>query len=97
MTAFSGTLDLGSKLLRQDSEITLPRGSVSDLPFSLKEVLGARSVSGLRALCYRPFPEGYLRTLRQTGPGPNFGSETTCLILFDFHDLVVCGDQSLLT
>ena len=30
-------LALGSELLRQDSEMTLPRGSVSDLPFSLKK------------------------------------------------------------
>ena len=30
-------LDLGSKFRRQDSEMTLPRGSVSDLPFSLKK------------------------------------------------------------
>ena len=30
-------LDLGSKFLRQDSEMTLPRVSVSDLPFSLKK------------------------------------------------------------
>ena len=29
--------DLGSTFLRQDSEMTLPRGSVSDLPFSLKK------------------------------------------------------------
>ena len=34
-----------------------------------------RSVSGLRALCYRPFPEGNLRTYRQTGPGPNLCNE----------------------
>ena len=34
-------LDMGSKLLRQDSGMTLPRGSVSDLPFSLKRSLGA--------------------------------------------------------
>ena len=26
---------------------------------------------GPLSLCYRPFPEGYLRTLRQTGPGSN--------------------------
>ena len=30
-------LDLGSKFLRQDSEMTLPIVSVSDLPFSLKK------------------------------------------------------------
>ena len=30
-------LDLGSIFLRQDSEMTFPRGSVSDLPFSLKK------------------------------------------------------------
>ena len=30
-------LDLGSKFLGQDSEMTLPRGSVKDLPFSLKK------------------------------------------------------------
>ena len=30
-------LDLGSKFLRQDSEMTLPTGSVSELPFSLKK------------------------------------------------------------
>ena len=35
-------LDLGSEFLRQGSEMTLPKGSVSDLPFSLiTEVLGA--------------------------------------------------------
>ena len=34
-------LDLGSKLLRQDSEMNLPKGSVSDLPFSLKKSWGA--------------------------------------------------------
>ena len=47
-----------------------PTGSVSDLPFSKKEVLELVCL-GLRALCYRPFPEGHLRTLHQTGPGPN--------------------------
>ena len=52
-------LDLGSKFLRQDSEMT-----------------GTWSVSGRHALCYRAFPEGYLRTLRQTGPGPNFCSSS---------------------
>ena len=30
-------VDPGSKFLRQDSEMTLPKGSVSDLPFSLKK------------------------------------------------------------
>ena len=73
-------LDLGSKFLRQDSEITLPRGPVSVLPFSPKKSW-ERSVSGLRALCYRPFPEGYLRTLRRTGPGPNLCSDPCALNL----------------
>ena len=67
-------LDLGSKFLREDSEMTLTRGSVSDLAFSLKKSW-ERPVSGLRALSFRSFPEGYRRTLRQTGPGPYVCSE----------------------
>ena len=31
--------------------------------------------SALHTHCCGPFPEGYLRTLRQTGPGPNFCSD----------------------
>ena len=38
-------MDLGSKFLRQDSEMTLPKGSVSDLPFSLKQWDCALSVT----------------------------------------------------
>ena len=51
--------------------MTLPRGSVSDLPWSLKKSW-ERSVSGPRALCYRPFPEGYLRSLHRIGQVPMF-------------------------
>ena len=60
-----------------------PQGVCLRSALLTKGILGAGwSVSGLRALCYRPFPQGYLRTLRQTGPGPNFAvnfeSFSTC-------------------
>ena len=65
-------LALGSKLLRQDSEMTLPRGSVSDLPFSLKEVLGAGLSQDCALSVTEPSQKAISETLRQTGPGPNF-------------------------
>ena len=51
--------------------MTLPRGSVSDLPFSLNKSWELVCLRTTRSV-YRPFPEGHLRTLRQTGAGPNF-------------------------
>ena len=43
-------LALGSKLLRRDSEMTLPRGSVSDLPFSLRKSWELVCLSTARSL-----------------------------------------------
>ena len=65
---------MGSKFLRQDSEMTLPRGSVSDLPFSLKkswELACPRTArSLLQTLPKKTISEPFVRQV----PGPNFCS-----------------------
>ena len=69
---FFWDLDLGSTYLRQDSEMTLPRGSVSDLPLSLKkssELVCLRTARSLlqtlpRRLSQNPSSDRL--------PGPNF-------------------------
>ena len=48
-------MDLGSKFLRRDSEMTLPTEGLSQICPSHRRSPGSWSVSGLRPLCYRPF------------------------------------------